>query len=319
MRLTSREKEIYEVIKKEPLISQEELANRFGITRSSAAVHISNLMKKGIVLGKGYVINEQVSVVVIGESCVDIRVKEDNQGTRIDYDYGGFALEVSRALANFGLNVKVITVTGNDELSGTIIGMLQEKGIDTGSVLRHAERRSCRKLAINGELRYKEGFTVEDYEKATDIREWIVLNCEWLVIEPGMEEIVFRRNPAFEDFMPRLCTMQQITFPEPIPETLSWCSLLVLGAAGPQELDYYSEQAATNLQPGKHLIISDGRSRVVCVNGSGISDFPLLPNQVFDTAERLPFLLAGVLYGLSCGYPTRQSLRIGIGAASGNE
>ncbi|MBP8820451.1 MAG: winged helix-turn-helix transcriptional regulator, partial [Syntrophomonadaceae bacterium] len=35
MRLTLREREIFEAIKKEPLISQDELSRRFGITRSS--------------------------------------------------------------------------------------------------------------------------------------------------------------------------------------------------------------------------------------------------------------------------------------------
>ena len=56
MRLTSREKELFEVLKNEPLISQDELSRRFGITRSSVAVHISNLMKKGVILGKGYIL-----------------------------------------------------------------------------------------------------------------------------------------------------------------------------------------------------------------------------------------------------------------------
>jgi cell division protease FtsH len=64
MRLTLRETEIFEILKKEPLIAQDELARRFGISRSSVAVHISNLMKKGVILGKGYVINESASVVV---------------------------------------------------------------------------------------------------------------------------------------------------------------------------------------------------------------------------------------------------------------
>ena len=45
--LTKREKEILTQLKKDPTISQEELADRMKITRSAAAVHISNLMRKG--------------------------------------------------------------------------------------------------------------------------------------------------------------------------------------------------------------------------------------------------------------------------------
>ena len=44
--MTERESEIFEWIKENPLISQQEIADRAGITRSSVAVHISNLMKK---------------------------------------------------------------------------------------------------------------------------------------------------------------------------------------------------------------------------------------------------------------------------------
>ena len=46
MRLTSREREILEVLRKDPLISQEDLAHRLGISRSSAAGTYLNLMKK---------------------------------------------------------------------------------------------------------------------------------------------------------------------------------------------------------------------------------------------------------------------------------
>ena len=48
--MTRREQEILAGIREDPLISQQELARRAGITRSSVAVHISNLMRKGLIL-----------------------------------------------------------------------------------------------------------------------------------------------------------------------------------------------------------------------------------------------------------------------------
>ena len=53
--MTQRERQILQWIEADPMISQEALAERAGITRSSVAVHISNLMKKGYIAGKGYV------------------------------------------------------------------------------------------------------------------------------------------------------------------------------------------------------------------------------------------------------------------------
>ena len=50
--MTQRERQILNWIEENPLISQQELAEKAGITRSSVAVHISNLMKKGYITGK---------------------------------------------------------------------------------------------------------------------------------------------------------------------------------------------------------------------------------------------------------------------------
>ena len=66
--MTKREQELLEIIKENPYISQNELADLLNIKRSSVAVHISNLIKKGYLVGRAYVINSNLSkeVCVIG-------------------------------------------------------------------------------------------------------------------------------------------------------------------------------------------------------------------------------------------------------------
>ena len=51
--MTQRERQILSLIEANPMISQQELADQLQITRSSVAVHISNLQKKGYIVGKG--------------------------------------------------------------------------------------------------------------------------------------------------------------------------------------------------------------------------------------------------------------------------
>ena len=70
--MTNREAQIFQWITENPMISQEELAAKAGIARSSAAVHISNLMKKGYILGKGYVTNGPSYCTIIGSANIDI-------------------------------------------------------------------------------------------------------------------------------------------------------------------------------------------------------------------------------------------------------
>ena len=70
--MTEREQEIFHIIQQNPAISQNELADRLGIARSSVAVHIANLQKKGYILGKGYIVNNSFYVVGVGAANVDI-------------------------------------------------------------------------------------------------------------------------------------------------------------------------------------------------------------------------------------------------------
>ncbi len=64
--MTQRERQILKWIEENPLISQQELADKAGIARSSVAVHISNLMKQGHIAGKGYIVRTAPYVVVVG-------------------------------------------------------------------------------------------------------------------------------------------------------------------------------------------------------------------------------------------------------------
>ena len=70
--MTQREQQILSLIQADPMISQQELAEALGITRSSVAVHISNLIKKGYIAGKGYVVRSGNYAVVVGGVNMDI-------------------------------------------------------------------------------------------------------------------------------------------------------------------------------------------------------------------------------------------------------
>lgn len=63
--MTQRERQLLRWIEENPMITQQELADKAGITRSSAAVHISNLMKKGHIAGKGYILRTAPYAVVV--------------------------------------------------------------------------------------------------------------------------------------------------------------------------------------------------------------------------------------------------------------
>lgn len=135
--MTNTEKRIYRIISDDPLISQIELAHKANISRSSASVHISNLIKKGYIAGRGYVISEYESVVVIGAAMIDLYGKsfnplldnESNPG-EVTIHPGGVSRNISENLARLGIKVNLITSICNDPFGKIIKDSCDDLGID---------------------------------------------------------------------------------------------------------------------------------------------------------------------------------------------
>ena len=141
--MTQRERQLLRWIEENPMISQQELAEKAGITRSSVAVHISNLMKKGCIAGKGYIVRSSPYVVVIGGASVDIsghsyaplRENESNPG-QIRLNLGGTGRNIAHNLSLLGIDTHLICALGDDPQANRILTSCSELGIDTSHALR---------------------------------------------------------------------------------------------------------------------------------------------------------------------------------------
>lgn len=135
--MTQREREIFEMIQAMPMLEQSEIAARLHITRSSVAVHIANLQKKGYILGRGYLIRNEDYVVGIGAANVDIHgrsrqaiiLRDSNPGS-MSSSAGGVTRNVSENLARLGADIKLITALGSDVYAEQIRNSCSAAGID---------------------------------------------------------------------------------------------------------------------------------------------------------------------------------------------
>ena len=141
--MTQREAQILQWIQENPMISQQELADKAGITRSSAAVHISNLMKKGYIAGKGYIIRTAPYAVVVGGVNLDIGgtpfaplVGQDSNPGRVRTSLGGVGRNIAHNMALLGLDVRLITALGDDLNAQKITTSCIELGIDLAPSLQ---------------------------------------------------------------------------------------------------------------------------------------------------------------------------------------
>ncbi|MDD4803051.1 MAG: PfkB family carbohydrate kinase [Syntrophomonas sp.] len=316
MKLTPRESEIAEFLKKEPLISQDELAKYFGISRSSVAVHISNLMKKGIILGKGYVFNKKASVVIVGQIFLAITAQGEPDNTVIDIKYSGFAAESCKVLAEYGVKPKLVTVIGSDELGNEIINYLKTSEVDVTNIYRHPEKRTCRKIIYDKDLCLAEGYSHQDFLQAIEAREWVLSNCDWLIVEPEFQETIAKKLMGRDFPSPCLCGCWFAD--KEIPVFLGNYDLLVIGVTDLNE-NYYMPKFRKLIEEGtRNCIITDGSNSAILINSEGVRDFPLPPNQGFNSRTGIHYFLAGLVYGLSAGYPLRQAVRIASSTANDN-
>ena len=143
--MTQRERQILQLIEADPMIQQQTIADRLGITRSSVAVHISNLTKKGCIAGKGYVLRTGSYVVVVGGVNVDIGgmsfaplVSADSNPGRVTTSLGGVGRNIAHNLCLMGADVRMLTAYGDDVNGERVAASCSELGIDLSHALRVA-------------------------------------------------------------------------------------------------------------------------------------------------------------------------------------
>ena len=141
--MTKRERQLLNWIEENPLISQKELADKAGITRSSVAVHISNLMKKGYITGKGYIVQTAPYVTVVGGVNVDIGgrpsaalVARDSNPGAVLSSLGGVGRNIAHNLALLGVEVHLLTAFGDDVQAQRVAASCGELGIDISHALQ---------------------------------------------------------------------------------------------------------------------------------------------------------------------------------------
>lgn len=141
--MTQRERQILQWIEADPMISQEKLAEKAGITRSSVAVHISNLMKKGCIAGKGYILRSGSYAVVIGGVNIDIGgrsfrplVAKDSNPGKVTTSLGGVGRNIAHNMSLLGMDVRMLTAFGDDIYGQRIAASCAELGIDISCALQ---------------------------------------------------------------------------------------------------------------------------------------------------------------------------------------
>lgn len=155
--MTQRERQLLRWIEEDPLISQQALADKAGIARSSVAVHISNLMKKGHIAGKGYIVRSAPYAVVVGGVNMDIGgrshgplVPQDSNPGQVRMSLGGVGRNIAHNMSLLGIDVRLLTAFGDDVSAQKLAASCGELGIDISHSLQIPGETTSTYLFIAG-------------------------------------------------------------------------------------------------------------------------------------------------------------------------
>ncbi len=145
MGLTDREREIVALLRRDPLTGSAAIAAALGTTRTAVNVHLSNLGKKGVILGRGYVLSDQPSVVVIGGANMDVKARSthvavpatSNPGTG-SMAAGGVGRNIAENLARLGTRTHLVAAIGSDGLGDQVLAATSGAGVHVEHVRRSA-------------------------------------------------------------------------------------------------------------------------------------------------------------------------------------
>jgi pseudouridine kinase len=144
VRLTPREREIVERLRADPLLDAAGLAEATGTTKAATAVHLSNLTRKGVILGRGYVVRpDERAVVVVGGANMDIKahsrrtieLRTSNPGEAVTTP-GGVGRNIAENLARLGTTTHLVAPVGRDAFGDQLVDHARSVGISVDHVVR---------------------------------------------------------------------------------------------------------------------------------------------------------------------------------------
>lgn len=335
--MTQRERQILQLIEADPLISQQDIAQKLGITRSSVAVHISNLTKKGCIAGRGYVLRSGSYAVVAGGVNVDIGGRsfaplvgsDSNPGT-VSVSLGGVGRNIAHNLALLGTEVQLLAAYGDDLNGERVAASCSELGIDLSHALRVPGGTTSTYLYIAdnyGEM----NLAVSDMEICKQVTPAylasqlsIIQNAQVVVADTNLSEEALRYlvdNSPVPVFIDPVSTVKAEKL-RPILNKIhtlkpNRLEAALLSGVEIRTNDDVAKAADKLLEMGVHrLFISLGGGGVYAAMGSERVWLPNLPGRMVNTTGCGDAFMAAIVWAYLEGMDLKTTALAGLAAGS---
>lgn len=335
-----KEKQILSLIKENPFIAQNELSKLLGLSRSAVAGYISQLVKKGSIVGRAYVLRQDAHITCIGGANVDrkaqslnpIQYRESNPVIMI-HSCGGVARNIAENLGKLGCSTSLITLIGDDNEGKWLLDETKRYGVDVSQSFVLPQDRTGTYTAIldeSGEMiiAVADMQIYEDLTKEMIQGKWShIASSEWILLDTNVPENIIA-------YVIERCKQEQLSLcvnpvsalkAKKLPENLHGIDLLLPNKNEAEILSGIKMDTIADCKQACESIIQRGVKQVVVTLGDqGLfwateaeSEHLLPPKvEVDDVTGAGDALTAGVLFGLIQGEPLEIACRMGLLSAS---
>lgn len=335
-----KEMQILQHIRHNPFISQQELADLMGISRSAVAGYIAQLTKRGEIKGRAYVLRDEGSIACIGGANLDrkargkqqVRLHSSNPVTIME-SCGGVARNIAENLGRLGCKTSLFTSIGEDKEGEWILQETRKHGVDISQVWRLPTQRTgtyTALLDIDGEMVVSlanmdiyDALTPEMYAdkwshiasaQAIFLDTNVPADCLAYIIERCREESI----PLFVDPVSSAKAKklpQRLDGVEAILPNREEAELLAGMSIG--SIEECAEACRRIRERGvKRVIVTMGEQGIYYQAEDADEQFTPYPTEVVDVTGAGDAFASGLLYGYVNGESFERACQLGLAASA---
>ena len=347
-KLSKTENAILEAILNDPFISQAKIATDLNLARSTIAVQISQLIDKGLLAGRGYILPKSQKVVCIGGIAFNRKyslstppVLGTSNPAISTKSYGGVIRNIAENMARMDVDVclisiivdlarfKSVAIIGNDESGKELRSQIRNLGVDTSQISISNDKPTAEYIAIfDDKNELVMGIASMDIldqitpslieESWSSIRssDWVILDCN--LPKETIEKILEIKENA--NFMIAVDTVS-VSKAKRLPSNLSQIDILFTNkdeAISVLGLDdnlktYKLDEITTQLRStgAKGVVLTDGPNGHLVNIGNEAFTSPAISSNVKNVSGAGDAFVAGFISTIRSGSTVREASNMG--------
>ncbi|WP_289141124.1 carbohydrate kinase [uncultured Brevibacillus sp.] len=335
-----KEMQILHHIRHNPFISQQELADLIGISRSAVAGYIAQLTKRGEIKGRAYILRDEGLIACIGGANLDrkargkqkVRLHSSNPVTIME-SCGGVARNIAENLGRLGCNTSLFTSIGEDKEGEWIVQETRKHDVDISQVWRLKAQRTgtyTALLDIDGEMVVSlanmdiyDALTPEMFaDKWSHIAAASAIFLDTNVPEDCLAYIIERcREEGIALFIDPVSSAKA----KKLPQRLDGVEAILpnreeaelLSGMTISSIEECAEACAKIRERGvKHVIVTMGEQGIYYQSENVSEHLTPYPTEVVDVTGAGDAFASGLLYGIVNGESFEKACRLGLAASA---